>query len=250
MINIDVTYDFTSDTKGYWYGYWERDPLFGGTNRDPDNSSKTMQLYHRFLYSKPLPNGETMELKIGTGANYLYWNNFRFGSDSIIASFRYQCYRQMIDQVSRSLPNYREYMENFVHRSYTLGGGIIFPKRKRSINQARGLNRLIRDRWDLTLECIRRFYAHEESPLSTVLEVDRNFFELFFDFKGYVDYFYLQDCVSDNYRKVNFWIGDGSFEVNPFPKSVNEYLQWIENQLCFIEQRNNRIQHDIVLRNL
>jgi len=33
---------------------------------------------------------------------------------------------------------------------------------------------------------------------------DKEFFELFVDFKGYIDYFYLQDCVSYDYSKVHF----------------------------------------------
>ena len=32
--------------------------------------------------------------------------------------------------------------------------------------------------------------------------VDRGFFELFADFRGYVDFFLLQDCVSKDYEEV------------------------------------------------
>ena len=39
------------------------------------------------------------------------------------------------------------------------------------------------DRWDLTLECIRRFYAGEPTPLDSALKKSRVFFELFVDFK-------------------------------------------------------------------
>ena len=79
-----------------------------------------MQLYHKLLYSRPLPNGETMDLQIGSGANYLTWKDFRFGSDSIVASFRYSRYRGMIEQVANSLPDYHAYMENYIHKSYTI----------------------------------------------------------------------------------------------------------------------------------
>ena len=72
-----------------------------------------------------------------------------------------------------------------------------------SMNQRRGMNTLISDRWDLTLECIRRHYAGEESPLSKVIESDRAFYELLIDFKGYVDFFLLQDGVSADYSSVN-----------------------------------------------
>lgn len=248
MAIIDITFDFTTDTPKYWNGYWEKDSLFGTPIGDPDSVSKTMQLYHKLLYSKPLPNGETINLQTGSGANYLTWKDFRFGSDSIIASFRYSRYRDMIEQVANSLPDYHMYMESYVHKSYTLGGEIIFPKKKGGINQSRGCNPFIKDRWDLTLECIRKFYLNQESPLYNVLIQNKDFFDLFIDFKGYIDFFYLQDCVTDDYRQVKFWLGNGEFEYFPLPKSVDEYLSWMEKQLNFIDQRNKRINADIISR--
>ena len=245
--SIDVTFDFTTDTPRYWDGYWEKDSLLGSPKGDPDSASKTMQLYHKLLYSKPLPNGEIMNLQIGSGANYLTWKDFRFGSDSIIVSFRYSRYRDMIEQVANSMPDYHTYMENYVHKSYTLGGEVIFPKKQGRINQSRGCNPFIKDRWDLTLECIRKFYLNEESPLYNILLQNKEFFDLFVNFKGYVDFFYLQDCVTDNY-KVKFWLGNGEFEYFPLPKTVDEYLSWIEQELAFVEQRNCRIKADISSR--
>ena len=245
MSVIDVNFDFTSDTGEYWDHYWNRDPILGCVNRDPDSASNTMQLYHKLLYSKPLPNGEIMDLKAGSGANYLTWKHFRFGSDSIIVSFRYKCFKNMIEQVADSLANYHEYMENYIHKSCTIGGKIIFPKRKGGINQSRGCNQFIKDRWDLTLECIRRYYINEESPMSDILAQDKDFFDLFVDFKGYVDYFYLQDCVSSDYSKVVFWLGNGEFKPFPLPETVGEYLKWIEQELEFVKMRNNRIDHAV-----
>ena len=225
----------------YWDGFWEKDPLLGSAKVDPDSASKTLQLYHKLLYSKPLPNGEIMDLQIGTGSDYLAWKNFRFGSDSIIVSFRYNRYREMIEKVAASMADYHSYIENFIHKSYTLGGEIIFPKKRGSINQSRGWNPFIKDRWDLTLECIRKFYQNEESPLYAVLLQNKDFFDLFIDFKGYVDFFYLQDCVTEKYE-IKFWLGDGKFESSPLPRTVDEYLSWIEQELAFTEKRNQRIK--------
>lgn len=184
-------------------------------------------------------------MEIGSGANYLTWNGYRFGSDSIIVSFRYKRYRNMIEQVANTVPNYHGYIEDYIHRSYTIGGEIIFPKRKWGINQSRGCNPFIKDRWDLTLECIRRFYANEKSPLWETLKEDKPFFDLFIDFKGYVDYFFLQDCVSEDYKKVDFWLGKGDFELFPLPKTVDEYLEWIDKELVFVERRNKRINNAV-----
>ena len=43
MSVIDVNFDFSSDTKGYWNNYWDHNPILGCVNRDPDNVSKTVQ---------------------------------------------------------------------------------------------------------------------------------------------------------------------------------------------------------------
>ena len=239
---IDVTFDFTSDSSRYWDDFWNRNNGLGAGGSDPDASSKTLQKYHQYLWSRPLPNGETMQLSRGSGACYLTWRDFRFGSDSIIASFRYERYRKMLEQVMRVVPNYKEFIEDFLHRTYTVGGMIIFPKRMGGINQSRGCNPFIKDRWDLTLECIRKYYIGEESPLFDVLLKDKSFFDLFVDFKGYVDFFFLQDCVSEDCESVDFWLGNGEFSNNPLPRTVAEYLMWINKEVRFVELRNNRIK--------
>lgn len=237
---IDVHFDFTTDTPYYWDNFWN-DPVFGSFNNDPDCASKTLQKYHSILWSKPLPNGQKMELTIGTGGRYLTWDNFRFGSDSILASFRYVRYRTMLEQVSKSIPNYRRFVEHFLHTGNTIGGFMIFPK-DNSFNCARGCNSKIKDRWDLSLECIRRYYNNEDNPLFDNLQKNKEFFDLFVDFKGYVDFFFLQDCVTEDYSSVIQWIEHKDFTENPLPKTVDEYLLWIEKQLEFVEKRNKRIE--------
>lgn len=248
--HIDVTFDFTEDTPRFWDNFWNNNEGLGAGTNDPDIQSKTLQRYHKLLWSKELPNGEYMDLTIGSGAKYLTWSDFRFGSDSITASFRYRGYRHMIEKVMSTLRDYHRFMENYLRKSYTIGGSIIFPKWHGGMNQSRGCNPQIRDRWDLTLECIRRHYHGEESPLSKTLEKDREFFNLFVDFKGYVDFFYLQDCVSNNYDKVVFWLGEGDFSQNPLPQTVDEYLQWINQNLDFVDSRNTRIETDCKNRGL
>ena len=63
---------------------------------------------------------------------------------------------------------------------YTIGGMMVFPgnriDRKMTINGARGCNRKIADRFDLTLECIRRHYLVQRSPLGETLARYREFF--------------------------------------------------------------------------
>ena len=78
---IDINFDFTTDTPHYW-----EDFKSGKSCKDPDIWSPKMREYQQLLYSKPLPNGDFLNLQQGNNPefNYLYWKNFRFGSDSII----------------------------------------------------------------------------------------------------------------------------------------------------------------------
>jgi len=129
----------------------------------------------------------------------------------------------------------------------TIGAYIIFPAKrinnKMTINGARGVNHKIQDRFDLTLECIRRFYLKQQSPLTDVLERNSNFFKLFSDFKGYVDYFLLQDLVERDYMTVKFWSKFDNFETTPLPKDKDEYLSYKSKLLDFVQARNQRIHN-------
>jgi len=49
-----------------------------------------------------------MVLECGSGPYYLTWKDLRFGSDSIIVSFRYEKYRDMIEKVENTVPDYVE----------------------------------------------------------------------------------------------------------------------------------------------
>ncbi len=238
---IDTSFDFTLDTPHYWDGFWDANDGLGTGGNDPDAKSPTLREYHRILWSKSLPNGEMMELISGPGNDYLTWKGFRFGSDSIIVSFRYKQYREILEAVSKQVTDYHQFVEDFLHRSYTIGGTVIFPKHNGGINQSRGCNPLIRDRWDLTLECIRLYYLDEWSPLYEVLKQDEEFFSLFVDFKGYVDFFFFQDCVSDDYSQVLMFEGTCDFKEDPLPKTVEDYFAFIDAEMAFLEKRNQRI---------
>ena len=136
-------------------------------------------------------------------------------------------------------------MKDYSRKDYTIGGVMIFPKRPMGINPARGMNQYIKDRFDLTLECIRRYYNNEDSPLYNVLLKDKEFFDLFIDFKGFVDYFFLNDLVTDDYKHIKFLIGNGEFVKKPIPKTFDEYMTWMNKQQEFLEARNKRVKEYI-----
>ena len=219
-MEIDITFDFRSDSKG----------------KDPDNWSPTLKAYQRFLYSKPLPNGEVMELD-----KKLIWKDFQFSSDSILHGYTYwDSYQHIVSKADKALISEYEAIDYFI------GGEIIFPSFRvagtQTINQARGCNHKIRDRIDLTLECIRRYYQGDTSPLYKCLCGYKPFFDLFVDFKGYVDFFHMQDLVTKNYSAVEFlcWF-DGFNSTFPLPRTVEEYTDYLKRVIQFSKARNARI---------
>jgi len=137
-------------------------------------------------------------------------------------------------------------IDYFLELACTVWWYIIFPSNRinnlSTINQERGCNKKICDRFDLTLECIRLYYNDEESPLKVTLQRYENFFNLFNDFKWYCEYFLLQDLVSDDYSKVNFFIPFNWFESTPTPKSDEQYYKYMKNNINFIINRNKRIK--------
>jgi len=145
----------------------------------------------------------------------------------------------IIDEISQTE------IDSFFSICSTIGGYIIFPAKrinnKMTINGARGVNHKIQDRFDFTLECIRRLYLNQQSPLTDVLERNANFFEVFVDFKGYVDFFLLQDLVERDYSQIKFWSNFDNFETAPLPKNKEEYLSYISELLDFVKARNQRI---------
>ena len=219
-MKVDISFDFRSDARG----------------KDPDGWSPTLKAYQRYLYSKPLPNGDAMALD-----EKLSWNGLWFSSDNITHSYFYWGnYQHIISQVDPRM------ISDYMAISYSIGSEIIFPCYRvagaQTINQARGCNHRIRDRIDLTLECIRRFYQGDASPLYKCLCGYKSFFDLFVNFKGYVDFFHLQDLVSKKYSAVEFLTWFDGFHSNfPLPRTVEEYSDYLGRVTEFIKARNERI---------
>lgn len=110
-----------------------------------------------------------------------------------------------------------------------------------TINGARGFHPRIADRFDLTLECIRRHYAREASPLSEVLERYSYFFELYVDFARYVEFWLLEDLVGPG-GEIRFFHTFDDFRSPAVPRTVEDYLDYVHVSNAFIASRNRRIQ--------
>jgi hypothetical protein len=211
--------------------------------KDPDSHSPTLRRYHQILWSKPLPNGVRFDLdddtprllhhKSGLGELFL-------SSDAI--GHTYKNVKKMKHIVDR-IPS--DQVNSFYSLCSTVGAYVVFPSKKienkMTINVARGMNHKIQDRFDLTLECIRRFYLKQRSPLGDPLERYSQFFYLFDDFKGYVDFFLLQDMVKEDYSSINFWHPFNEFDHSPLPNTVEEYQAYKTNVTDFVTARNQRI---------
>jgi hypothetical protein len=226
---IDVIYDVRKDSGG----------------RDPDSGSQTLRQYHKLLWSKELPNGRRFDLVDTRARAYLYHESdlgqFYLSSDSIIHT--YFTWKIMND-ITRLLSP--EEKEDFLKLACTIGGFLIFPQNQlnsmHTINQARGVSRAICDRIDLTLECIRLHYIGQASPLCSTLKLYSDFFDLFQDFKGYCEYFLLQDLVSAGCERVEFFLPFTDFSSSPLPKSIDEYKRYMQRSMAFTSNRNNRIR--------
>ena len=229
-MKLDVTFDFRSDTPD---------------SCDPDFYSPTLRRYHKVLWSRTLPTGEKMELEDDDSA-YLCADvtgkHFRFSSDSIIPTYsgwKRQPIAGVVSETSQSD------IDNFQTQGYTIGGMIIFPSNKvdglNTINMARGRSASICDRFDLTLECIRRWYLGEDSPLFDTLSRYRDFLDLFQDFRGYVECFLLQDMVNLDYKSIRFMKKFIDFSQSPLPQDVDEYHDYMTKSLAFVKARNTRI---------
>lgn len=196
------------------------------------------------LWSKPLPNGKMFELHDDKKGAYLYHQSelgeFFLGSDAITHSYKNH---QRKKWLTEQIPNE---VNALFDTGSTIGAYIIFPNkrinRKHTINQARGINSLIDDRLDLTLECIRRFYSGKTSPLYDTLLRYRNFFDLFDNFMRYVHFFFLEDLIDVN-NHIKFYLPFDDFRTRPSFSDVNQYLMYKEKVVAFIRARNKRIEN-------
>lgn len=221
---IDVDFNFFNDTP---------------PGKDPDAFSPTLRRYHQMLWSKPLPSGEdfVLERPAASLSPYLILNSggkrIVLGSDTI-ATRHAKKLRHLYEQIPE------DENEAFLARSYTICGFIVFPVHPHSMNQRRGTHPQISDRWDLTLEAIRRFYQGGVSPLTEVLEQDAAFFTMFGSFEGYVRHFLLDDFLNTD-GSVRMLLPFDDFETPALPDSLESYVRYRAENLALLEARRARI---------
>jgi len=225
---IDIEFQMRSDTPA---------------EKDPDSYSPTLKKYHKLLWSKKTQSGIILKLKDNKPKVLIHISKneqFIFSSDAFGHTYSET---KRVGNIAKQIP--QDELERFISICNTIGAYIIFPAKKvnnkMTINGARGLNAKIGDRFDITLECIRLYYLNNDSPLKETLDRYSDFFSLFKTFKGYVDFFLLQDLVNKDYNQINFWLPFKGFNFPALPNNINEYLDYKKKLTTFIKQRNNRI---------
>lgn len=229
---IDTTFDVRTDAGG----------------RDPDRYSRTLRRFHQQLWSKPLPDGQLFTLDDNLRHESTL-GTFRLSSDAITHTYSKRTHPQHLVRIVTQVSS-RE-ISDFYALGCTVGAYTLFPLGVRSngetmpsINQRRGMHPQIQDRFDLTLESIRRHYIGDQSPLTDVLHRHQDFFSLFGSFAGYVEHFLLQDLVSRDYTAVAFWTDREPFLSDPLPAAdLLEYREYSRRVQGFIQARNSRIRN-------
>lgn len=225
---IDTTFNMYSDTP---------------QGKDPDTWSRTLRKYHQILWSKRLPNGTIFNLDIETRQLLHHKSDlgeFYLSSDCI--GHTYSRIKSMSNIISEFPSNE---IESFYKLCSTIGSYIIYPCKKidnkMTFNGARGTNVMIKDRFDLTLECIRLFYLNKKSPLSETIIRYKSYFQLFNNFQGYVDFFLLNDLIVDDNMSIKYFLPFEKFNNSPLPSTVYEYEIYKKKMIKFIQNRNDRI---------
>jgi hypothetical protein len=233
-VAIGITFDFRTDATG----------------PDPDSSSPTLLRYHRLLWSKPLPSGRHFELTPRSQKPYALLHDSDLGrflltSDSILPTFTRRPDMQAI--ISQRPPACIDVLNTI---TYTIGGMVLWPGNqvdgKWTINQDRGCTGRIADRFDLTVECVRRHYEGDTThPLAETFGRYRDFFDLFGSFDGYITFWHLDDLV-DADGGVRFFLPSEDFTLPSVPRSLADYLAFCERTIEFVTARNARI-HQLAL---
>lgn len=229
--DIDVSHDYRKIKSD---GTWD----------DPDATSEELKSAHKFLWTKKLPSGEKFSLYEGVAEN---WDNkpylvletsnvkYKLTSDTMINSF---IGWKKFSEIDKFLSEREK--QSFLREIYTIGNFILFPGNQINKNATINIERyqVYLDRFDFTLDAIRKFYFNENSELYDCLNRYKMYFDLFVDFKGFCEFFFLQDFVANDYSSVMFFLENKNSYI---PSDIRDYRLYMSNATEKIKARNKRI---------
>ena len=212
--------------------------------------------WQRALWGRAFPGVAPFDLEViydrGYGMRLRAADGVEFwlGSDGIIPTWSTPGW------ITRFAPDLVAEIEknsnDFYRVGSTIGGYIVFPRHRTgqtgsTINQLRGTHPEIADRFDLTLECIRRHYTNSDAPnpLGERLAYYGDFFALFGDFDTYIRFFLLDDLVDEDRNAVRSLLNGEpltEFRLPAFAGSVAEYGEYRQRSIAFVMARNERIR--------
>lgn len=221
-------------------------------NLDPDKYCKELGETHCILWSSKKTLGILKWNSLNKLKSFINGIEFIFTPDSIVNSF-YNSKRiikgkgiKESDWIRSLSKMTQDIIKDYRNIDYTIGSSIIFPISINgksigwTMNKARGCSSKIHDRFDYTLECIKRYYEENiDNPLQSAIEKSSLFFNLFKSFNEYVDFFFLNDLVDEKGNVISFT--DKIDFSSPFPKTEEEYIKYLDNTIRFVNKRNERI---------
>lgn len=259
----------------------EQEQSFYTSDIDPDQKSKELYEYHKELWNiqrkkLDLQNKVPEIIKDPQYVNGAYElatqnPNLRLGSDSIISIYWHWNSMQDIikednnwlrktfkdfnisetDKEERKFNNnwsdLKKFVWGYLQKANTIGGFVVFPKHLNSINGRRGMSAKICDRFDLTLECIRRFYNEpkRDNPLIDALTADHKFFQIFGSFEKYIDFFCLNSWVKDGVLSLidNEPLDNWDFNNDKSLPTKSNWQTFYKNIMDRLKDRNTDIQN-------
>jgi hypothetical protein len=223
---------------------------------DPDCKCERLYVWHRALWSRAVPGIAPFQLDVvhrrcyGIQLRAEDGSQFWLGSDSIIPTWSRGARTKRFgpDLVAEIAKD----SDDFFRIACTIGGYILFPRNRsgetgQTINCVRGMHPAIADRFDLTLECIRRHFSDPaaENPLGERLAYYSDFFRLFRDFDGYIEFFLLDDLVTRDRSAVRSLMSGeplSGFRTPAVAATPAEYAEYRRRSIAFVLARNDRIR--------
>ena len=171
-----------------------------------------------------MPNGASFDLVASPPPVYLHHSSdlgeFWLSSDSVIHTYtRWESMRPIIEQFPRRTTRISALSCTPSARC------MVWPANrvdgKLTINGVGGFNRSISERFDLTVECVRRYYLGASSPLGlTFGRYQRVLRAVLVHFHGFVEFFLLHDIVTDDCSRVKFFMPFDDFKPPAVPRDV------------------------------
>ena len=231
---------------------------------DPDAFSEILYDYFAEIWNLNYPNSKVKKIWNGNAWELIgIKDNFlRLGTDSIMSIYwhRFNMREFIIKLIEGKKYDFQIFIREYLKKANTIGGFVLFPRHIQSINQRRGTNSQIDDRFDLTLECIKRYYTNREksetesnyNPLSSVLKNDATFFDMFgkgeAGFKNYAEFFCLNESWVENGQVLNLMnnepLDNWDFKKEPLPQNLEEWWwKFYENIMSRLDARNEQIKN-------